>query len=178
MSNGCPCLVTDPCDSQCSCANGFLSAGCRRCARYGSLEQRKRAALYLVEQERKAVALDWLETHKDIGVKVEQDGRRSLVMRLTPPSPMFEDNTVILGTGDNLLKLIGDFIKMVNGKEAAQWESHGGGVKDTIKKESTPRNGPSGGLNSRKVRMPGPCAEEVPVENRESGPPKKKVPHD
>jgi hypothetical protein len=39
---GCPCLLADiPCHSQCTCVRSGMSVGCRRCARYGSLEQRK-----------------------------------------------------------------------------------------------------------------------------------------
>ena len=62
--NGCPCLFTTPCKRTCTCANGVQSGGCQRCARYGNAEQRKVAALSLVEQERKAAALDWLETNR------------------------------------------------------------------------------------------------------------------
>lgn len=45
MSNGCPCYVlNEPCIPQCTCVNGFMSGGCRRCASYGSLAQRRSAA--------------------------------------------------------------------------------------------------------------------------------------
>lgn len=42
--SGCPCLHTTPCSDQCSCAHRGMSAGCRRCASYGSTEQRRAAA--------------------------------------------------------------------------------------------------------------------------------------
>jgi hypothetical protein len=44
---GCPCLLTTPCHSQCTCAHPGMSAGCRRCCRYGSVEQRKAMAEHL-----------------------------------------------------------------------------------------------------------------------------------
>jgi hypothetical protein len=40
----CPCTLTTPCCVQCSCADGYQSGGCRRCATYGSAEQRLAAA--------------------------------------------------------------------------------------------------------------------------------------
>lgn len=43
-ATGCPCTLVTPCSNQCSCADPVMSGGCRRCARYGSLEQRKAAA--------------------------------------------------------------------------------------------------------------------------------------
>lgn len=54
---GCPCELVEPCSPSCTCANGMLSGGCSRCARYGSLEQRTEAAKWLVEQEAKLSAL-------------------------------------------------------------------------------------------------------------------------
>lgn len=42
--NGCPCLLITPCHAQCSCAHRGMSAGCRYCASYGSLDQRKARA--------------------------------------------------------------------------------------------------------------------------------------
>lgn len=42
--NGCPCLHTKPCGDSCTCANPVMSMGCRRCAKYGSKEQKKQAA--------------------------------------------------------------------------------------------------------------------------------------
>lgn len=45
---GCPCLVLDiPCQPHCTCRTPGMSHGCRNCATYGSLEQRKRMAEYL-----------------------------------------------------------------------------------------------------------------------------------
>ena len=44
---GCPCCYTTPCSSRCTCANPVLSGGCRRCATYGSLEQRQAAAKHI-----------------------------------------------------------------------------------------------------------------------------------
>lgn len=44
MRSGCPCLYTTPCSPQCTCAHPMMSAGCSRCAKYGSLEQRRATA--------------------------------------------------------------------------------------------------------------------------------------
>lgn len=41
---GCPCYHVEPCSSQCSCANEFISGGCQRCCKYGSKEQQLSAA--------------------------------------------------------------------------------------------------------------------------------------
>jgi hypothetical protein len=48
----CPCELTQPCHEACTCANPFMSAGCRRCCKYGSAEQQKARA------ERLADAID------------------------------------------------------------------------------------------------------------------------
>lgn len=45
---GCPCLYTTPCDPQCTCVKPYSSRGCNRCCSYGSVEQRKQMAEYLV----------------------------------------------------------------------------------------------------------------------------------
>lgn len=45
--SGCPCLYTTPCQDMCTCAGPLYSAGCRRCATYGSLEQRTGMAVRL-----------------------------------------------------------------------------------------------------------------------------------
>lgn len=45
--SGCPCLIVEPCSRNCTCATPVLSGGCRRCARYGSAEQRKAAAEFI-----------------------------------------------------------------------------------------------------------------------------------
>jgi len=47
--NGCPCLYTKPCSSQCTCANPFMSAGCVRCCTYGSDKQRRKHAKWLAK---------------------------------------------------------------------------------------------------------------------------------
>jgi hypothetical protein len=44
-TTGCPCTLIAPCSPNCTCASPVLSGGCRRCARYGSLDQRTEAAL-------------------------------------------------------------------------------------------------------------------------------------
>lgn len=44
--DGCPCNYLDePCHPKCTCVNRLSSVGCRYCAKYGSIEQRKEAAL-------------------------------------------------------------------------------------------------------------------------------------
>lgn len=43
-ARGCPCLYTEPCHPQCTCAHEHHSGGCWRCARYGSEEQRRARA--------------------------------------------------------------------------------------------------------------------------------------
>lgn len=49
-TRGCPCELVKPCIENCSCARPYMSAGCQRCARYGSLSQRTEAAKYLAKQ--------------------------------------------------------------------------------------------------------------------------------
>ena len=46
---GCPCLYVKPCSDGCTCRYPHMSYGCRRCCRYGNLEQRTRMARYLAE---------------------------------------------------------------------------------------------------------------------------------
>lgn len=53
-SSGCPCLYVEPCNPRCTCVNGSSSVGCGRCARYGSLEQRRRKATRLAALEARA----------------------------------------------------------------------------------------------------------------------------
>lgn len=48
---GCPCEHTTPCHPDCTCINHFMSRGCERCCRYGSSEQQKAMAEYLVAEE-------------------------------------------------------------------------------------------------------------------------------
>lgn len=45
--NYCPCTIVKPCHPRCTCANGYYSYGCRRCARYGSEDQRRAMAEWL-----------------------------------------------------------------------------------------------------------------------------------
>ena len=73
MSNGCPCYVlNEPCIPQCTCVNGFMSGGCRRCARYGSLAQRRSAARRLAAAQAEIARLT-----------AERDNLAILVRRLT-----------------------------------------------------------------------------------------------
>lgn len=51
MATSCPCHHTTPCSNMCSCAHPPMSAGCRRCALYGSKEQRQGAARRLAAQD-------------------------------------------------------------------------------------------------------------------------------
>lgn len=51
-ARGCPCLYVEPCSDNCSCAYGFMSGGCSRCCRYGSLEQRTSTAHAIAAQQR------------------------------------------------------------------------------------------------------------------------------
>lgn len=37
----CPCEFGNPCSSNCTCANQYMSGGCRRCCKYGSKEQQE-----------------------------------------------------------------------------------------------------------------------------------------
>lgn len=45
--DGCPCLIVEPCSNRCTCRWPHHSGGCRRCATYGSDEQRLAAATRL-----------------------------------------------------------------------------------------------------------------------------------
>ena len=51
---GCPCLYVEPCDPDCSCRHPAMSRGCERCCSYGSLKQRRLAALYLTAPDTEA----------------------------------------------------------------------------------------------------------------------------
>lgn len=55
----CPCEFEEiePCHPQCTCRTPVLSAGCRRCATYGSDEQRLAAAKRLANQDDRLVRL-------------------------------------------------------------------------------------------------------------------------
>lgn len=52
---GCPCLVIEACTENCSCAHPFLSGGCLRCAKYGSMPQRVAAATFIAAAVEKAL---------------------------------------------------------------------------------------------------------------------------
>jgi hypothetical protein len=52
---GCPCKHVTPCHERCTCVTPFSSSGCRRCCKYGSVEQQRSAA------ERIAAAVDEAE---------------------------------------------------------------------------------------------------------------------
>ena len=56
LANGCPCTLTTPCSSRCTCAHPWASGGCSRCCQYGSDEQRKAQAVYLAKQDPSAAA--------------------------------------------------------------------------------------------------------------------------
>lgn len=44
---GCPCTLVTPCSAHCTCADPVQSGGCKRCASYGSVEQRTRTAEWI-----------------------------------------------------------------------------------------------------------------------------------
>lgn len=43
-NKSCPCMWLEPCKPTCTCANPMMSGGCDRCASYGSIDQRVKAA--------------------------------------------------------------------------------------------------------------------------------------
>jgi hypothetical protein len=45
----CPCRSTTPCVPGCTCVEPYSSRGCRRCASYGSAEQRRAKAEWLAK---------------------------------------------------------------------------------------------------------------------------------
>lgn len=64
----CPCEFEEiePCHPQCTCRTPVLSAGCRRCATYGSDEQRLAVARRLVAQEKRLSTLEEaIRDHRD-----------------------------------------------------------------------------------------------------------------
>lgn len=78
MDNGCPCYVlNEPCVPQCTCVNSLMSGGCRRCAKYGSLEQRQVKAKKLVnaaaDKDRQIAVLANLVTTIRVDHRYEQD---------------------------------------------------------------------------------------------------------
>lgn len=58
MADGCPCLLVGPCEPSCTCVDATKSGGCRRCARYGSTEQRLGMAQYIDKLLRDGFDLD------------------------------------------------------------------------------------------------------------------------
>lgn len=46
-SSGCPCSYTTPCHPDCTCVKPFMSGGCSRCCKYGSIEQKTMMAKML-----------------------------------------------------------------------------------------------------------------------------------
>jgi hypothetical protein len=58
MSEGCPCLHTEPCDPRCTCVHGSSSFGCSRCCTYGSKEQQKKRAEYLATLQARTKRLE------------------------------------------------------------------------------------------------------------------------
>lgn len=79
---GCPCLHTTPCDPQCTCVHPYMSAGCRRCASYGSPEQQKAAAEHI------AAALAFYETRPRTFAEVLADS--AFLAAADNPFPMIE----------------------------------------------------------------------------------------
>lgn len=53
---GCPCLYVEPCHPHCTCRTPVMSHGCRRCCRYGSIEQRTAMAAWIAKVVDEAVA--------------------------------------------------------------------------------------------------------------------------
>ena len=73
-NKSCPCEFNTPCSSTCSCANQFMSGGCRRCCKYGSVEQQEKAARILIAQENLALeAIRALEAISLIGGNLPDD---------------------------------------------------------------------------------------------------------
>ncbi len=65
MPNKCPCEIADkPCSPCCTCVSGGSSHGCICCCSYGSEEQRKGAANYLVKQSQMVVELNEFLNHR------------------------------------------------------------------------------------------------------------------
>jgi hypothetical protein len=57
-AGGCPCTLIEPCSRNCTCANGHMSGGCRRCAKYGSHEQRLAKARKLADADTARLAAE------------------------------------------------------------------------------------------------------------------------
>lgn len=89
--DGCPCLIIEPCHPQCSCAKPFHSAGCSRCAKHGSLEQRKAKA------ESIAAALDGARatgTHRKLTDAESEEAARMLERLTRAGDPFALDRTI------------------------------------------------------------------------------------
>ena len=67
-ARGCPCLWTTPCKPNCSCATPILSAGCSRCARYGSDDQRRTTAVHIAAAQERERAMRGLLRMMTTGV--------------------------------------------------------------------------------------------------------------
>lgn len=73
-NRGCLCTLTKPCKDSCSCASSVQSGGCHRCYRYGSEDQRKKAAETIASVEKEAArmkavvdaAIKWREARRAI----------------------------------------------------------------------------------------------------------------
>ena len=53
--SNCPCVILgDPCSQACTCVDGFMSGGCLCCAKYGSEEQRREHAKWILRTLRAA----------------------------------------------------------------------------------------------------------------------------
>lgn len=55
----CPCQWGNPCSRNCTCGNGNLSGGCRRCCTYGSMEQRAAAAAVIAARDKYVCDVAW-----------------------------------------------------------------------------------------------------------------------
>lgn len=69
--DGCPCLLAEPCMSQCTCARPLMSGGCLRCTKYGNAEQRLSAAQRLSAGVGAAPAQSWVQKQVTLG-KIDQ----------------------------------------------------------------------------------------------------------
>lgn len=95
----CPCTVEgiEPCSYACTCANPVMSGGCSRCATYGSPEQQRAAAEYLVAALRSnggtAKVLEAIREHAEFDDGDGNNdasvlrGRLATIRDLLPPSP-------------------------------------------------------------------------------------------
>src|SRR5258708_2868411 len=104
IRDGCPCTVEgiEPCRSSCSCANWAMSGGCDRCARYGSLEQRQRAAKQIIAALRQPSS-DQVLVPKEVLLEC-----RNRISRLWEKERggAFTDLAIFLGRLDALLSAV------------------------------------------------------------------------